>query len=113
MARSSHLARTAQDLTPSEQPSSSGLASIALSLVSNSRLLCDGLATLLSAHLDLRIVGCYTGAHQAASIGENPPGHVVLLDSGIGREATIAWTRYWRLLPTPTPVIVLELVNDI
>src|SRR5207244_2405963 len=41
-----------------------------------------------------------------------PPGHVVLLDGGVGRESAVIWTRYWRGLLSPAYVLVLELTND-
>ncbi len=37
----------------------------------------------------------------------------MLLDGGIGREALIAWTRYWQGLTLPAYVLILELANNI
>jgi two-component system nitrate/nitrite response regulator NarL len=37
---------------------------------------------------------------------------VVLLDGGIGVEAALRWTRYWRGLEPPAAVLVLELLDD-
>jgi DNA-binding NarL/FixJ family response regulator len=86
---------------------------IAISIVSNSRLLNEGLFTLLLPHLSLNLVGFYSGEFNVSSPPLNPLDHVVLLDSGIGWAAAIAWTRYWRGLIPSAFVIIMELANDI
>lgn len=85
---------------------------IAVSIVSNSQLLRDGLLALLAGHISLRLVGSYAGDPIPDGF-ENPPGHIVLLDSGIGRDNSLAWTSFCRSLPEPARVLILELVNDI
>lgn len=87
-------------------------ASIAVSFVSNSCLLCEGLISLLSAHIDLWVVGRYTSETMLPPACTFPANHVVLLDSGVGQAAALSWVRYWRFGAVPTPVVVLELVND-
>jgi DNA-binding NarL/FixJ family response regulator len=86
---------------------------IAISIVSNSHLLCEGLLSLLSPHLCLQLIATHLGAFLVSSPLPNPPGHVVLLDISVGRDAAIAWTRYWRGLIPPAYVLILELANDI
>jgi DNA-binding NarL/FixJ family response regulator len=86
---------------------------ISISIISNSRLLTDGLLPLLSPHLNLRLIGTHMGEFRVSSPLPNPPGHVVLLDIGVGREAAIKWTRYWSGLIPPAYVIILELASDI
>jgi DNA-binding NarL/FixJ family response regulator len=85
----------------------------ALSIMSNSYLLREGLATLLEKYLPIELVGTYTGEVAPDASLPNPPGHVVLLDGGIGRELALSWTRFWRACATPARVVLLELANDI
>jgi DNA-binding NarL/FixJ family response regulator len=85
---------------------------IALSVISNSRLFREGIVSLLEEHLHLRIVGSYAGVPEYSDTLPNPDGHVVLLDSGIGQQAAIAWTRRWRSLTPPAFIVVLELANE-
>jgi DNA-binding NarL/FixJ family response regulator len=85
---------------------------IAISIVSNSHLLGEGLLSLLSPHLSLQLIGSYSGAFRINSPLPNPAGHVVLLDSSVGHTVAIAWTRHWRALIPPAFVLILELAND-
>ena len=85
---------------------------IALSVVSNSRLMREGLVTLLRAHIHVWLAGAYSGEPDIETALANPADHVVLLDSGVGQEAACAWTRLWTGLTPPARVIVLELLND-
>jgi DNA-binding NarL/FixJ family response regulator len=85
---------------------------IAVSVISNSRLFREGIVSLLEAHLTLHMIGSYTGAVDYNDTLPNPEGHVVLLDSGIGQQAAITWTRRWRNLVPPAFVVVLELANE-
>lgn len=86
-----------------------------LSIVSNSRLLRDGLVALMSTHMELCLVGSYAGDLREVAGLEvaNPSGHVVLLDAAIGQERAIAWTSYWRGLAGPPHVLVLELADRV
>lgn len=86
---------------------------IPITIISNSRLLCDGLMALLAPLVDLRLVGTYSSDTHFTTPPPNPDGHIVLLDSGIGQEAAADWTRYWRDLDPPACVLILELVNDV
>jgi DNA-binding NarL/FixJ family response regulator len=86
---------------------------VAISIVSRSLLLRDGLVSLLSKHLSLALVGTYTGESKVTANMPNPPGHVVLLDSGIGRDLAIAQTQQWRSISPPAKVLVLELNDDV
>ena len=57
---------------------------MALTIISNSRLLCEGLSSLLPTHLLLESIVTLPGD---APHGPGPPTqarHIVLLDSGIG-----------------------------
>jgi DNA-binding NarL/FixJ family response regulator len=87
-------------------------AQVLLSLVSDSRLLRDGLVKLLSQHIDVRVIGSYTGALAVCAL-PNPPGQVVVLDGGLGRDAVVAWAQYWRSLIPPAFVVIVELANDL
>jgi two-component system nitrate/nitrite response regulator NarL len=81
-------------------------------VVSNSRLLRESLAALLAAHLDLRLVGSYSGSLPGGAALPNPADHVVLLDGALGRDAAVVWTRHWRALAPPAHVVVFELTDD-
>src|SRR5689334_21805538 len=83
-----------------------------ISIVSNSRLLHEGLTTLLPRHLTLRCIGNYAGP--PASQGETlcPGGHIVLLDSNVGQLQAIDWVRHWRGFSVLSKVIVIELIED-
>jgi two-component system nitrate/nitrite response regulator NarL len=86
---------------------------IGISIVSNSRLLSEGLLPLLAPHLSLQLIATHLGAFHVRSPLPNPQGHVVLLDISVGRTAAIAWTHYWRGLSPPAYVLILELADDI
>ena len=88
-------------------------ATFALSVVSNSLLLREGLLTLLSAYVPVALVATYPGQPCASEALPNPSDHIVLLDGGIGRTNAVAWLGYWRAIAAPPPVLILELVNDI
>ena len=83
-----------------------------ISVVSNSRLLRDGLLLLLGEQVSLQRAGSYPGAPLPAACAHNPPGHVVLLDASMGDDAAVAWTRYWLALDPRPHVVVLELANN-
>ena len=83
-----------------------------LSLVSDSRLLRDGIVQLLAEHLRVRVVGSYDGSTAPTASLPNPPGHVVLLDGRMRPELGTAWVRYWRMLDPPAQVIALELDEE-
>src|SRR5437867_1936298 len=85
---------------------------VAATLITNSRLLSDALPTLLAPHLELRLVATCSGSSQRSLDPPNPAGHVVLVDAGIGLEAAVVWTRYWRSLVPPAFVIAIELGED-
>lgn len=87
-------------------------SAIAISIVSNSRLLGEGLLALLSPHLRVLLIGTYSGEFRISLPLPNPEGHVVLLDSSVGHPEAIAWTRHWRGLVPPALVLILELAND-
>jgi len=88
-------------------------AAIAISIVSNSRLLSEGILALLSPQLNLRFLGNYSSDFNANLPLDNPPGHVILLDSGVGRVAALAWTRRWYALTPPGFILIVELTNNV
>jgi DNA-binding NarL/FixJ family response regulator len=85
---------------------------IAISIVSNSCLLREGLVALLATHIDISLVAAYEDEPAPLIAPPNPPGHVVLIDSGLGHAAALAWTRFWRLQTPPAYVVILELTED-
>jgi DNA-binding NarL/FixJ family response regulator len=118
---------TSHVTTSTRQPSSSQARSgpdhdltvesdvVNVSIVSNSRLLCDGLAALLARYLESQIVGKYSGyppADPGVSL-PNPEAHVVLLDASMGQDIAVTWTHYWGSILPPPPVIVFDLVNNL
>ncbi|MBD2157869.1 response regulator transcription factor [Leptolyngbya sp. FACHB-16] len=83
-----------------------------ISIISNSHLLCEALSLLLNAHQPACSCNYYTSSTSTIPIVVASNNHVVLLDSGIGRDLTIERIRQWRSL-TPSPyVVVLELKHD-
>ncbi|MBD1844534.1 response regulator transcription factor [Cyanobacteria bacterium FACHB-63] len=87
--------------------------SISISIVSNSRLMCEALLLLLQVHQTVDLIEHYRGDVDATEGVPNPFNHVVLVDSGIGFERAIARIQQWcEFEPSPS-VIVLELENDI
>jgi DNA-binding NarL/FixJ family response regulator len=85
---------------------------VAVSIVSNSRLLCDGVFTLLATRVQLNPIAHYDASSPMEGTLPNPAGHVVLIDSNIGYEMAQAWTQYWRMRVSPATVLVLEIAND-
>lgn len=85
---------------------------IALSIVSRSRLLREGLVPLIEPHLAVRLVGSYTGNTPPDDQMPNPYVHVVLIDCSIENEMVLVWTRWWRTRPTPAHVLLLEVEDD-
>ncbi len=86
---------------------------IAVSIVSNSLLLSDGLCALLAARMRLHSIARYDVAPPMDDPTPSPVAHVVLIDSGVGRDTAKAWTRYWRTRLPPAYVLVLEMANDV
>jgi DNA-binding NarL/FixJ family response regulator len=85
---------------------------IPVSIVSNSCLLRDGLARLLTPHAQLNIFARYPGQPITTSSWPNPVGHQVLLDATVGQQQSINWIRALRQLSPPAHVVVLELADD-
>jgi two-component system response regulator NreC len=88
-------------------------APIAVSVVTNSCLLQEGLVQLLGTHLDLELVGSYGEEFLDPAQIPNPARHVVLIDGGLGQAAILSWVRFWRGQVPGVYVLVLELTNDI
>jgi two-component system nitrate/nitrite response regulator NarL len=97
---------------PTPSARAAGPGPVAVSVVSNSVLQREALVSLLASHIEIRLIGSYDGSSQPVEHLSNPPGHVVLLDTGVGPEAGLAWTRGWRSLTQPPHVIALELADD-
>jgi len=87
-----------------------------VSLVSNSRLLYDGLAVLLARYMQALMVASYTGYSHTdlpPDISKLSKSHVVLIDAAIGQEAAIRWIHHWRSVSPSLLVIVLDMYNDL
>jgi two-component system nitrate/nitrite response regulator NarL len=84
-----------------------------ISIISNSCLLHEALTLSLEAHQSIQIVNHYAGDVDIVPTISNPLSHLVLLDSGIGRNLTITRIQQWRSLRPSPYVVVLELKNDI
>jgi DNA-binding NarL/FixJ family response regulator len=85
---------------------------LSISIVSNSRLLSEGLAALLGAHLDFEFAGGYATGDVPNGEYYSPSNHVALIDGNIGLPGVAAWTWRWRGCAPPASVVVLELAND-
>ena len=87
--------------------------SLWLSIVSNSRLLCEGLELLLAPYLTFQLIGRYTAA-AAPDAGRAPAeNHVALIDNNIGPEPVRRWTRHWCGSTPPARVVVLEVEDNV
>jgi DNA-binding NarL/FixJ family response regulator len=99
-----------------------------LSIVSNSRLLREGLRMLLAPYLAFRLAGQYDAEPcPAADVlrqdvlrqdvlrhdGLRQENHIALIDSSIGIGRCAAWTHFWREAPQPPRVILLEVPHDL
>lgn len=80
--------------------------------MSNSHILVKGLLALLEPRLNIRYVSSYDSARPPEHELENPPRHVVLLDSNLGLDVNIAWINYWRDCTPRATVVILELSNN-
>lgn len=87
-------------------------ANAVISVVSNSKLLREALVSLLKKKQTVQFVGSYASEVAVTPLLPNPTNHVVLLDSGIGQEATIAHIQQWRTLEPLPSIVVLELPDD-
>lgn len=92
--------------------SSHFIAPIPVSIVSNSYLLREGLLKLLNETISLQLVAAYPGEPIPNTQLLNPPGHILLIDGGIGHTLLLNWIRCWHELAESAPVLVLELTND-
>jgi DNA-binding NarL/FixJ family response regulator len=115
VGRYAHVPRTV--VGGGSAPDTVGLAEasprvIPVSVVSNSRLLREGLVRLLGSFEKVNVIAEYARESLVAACKRNPPGHVVLLDGGIGQPAAIQWTQALRALSPPAQVLVLELADD-
>lgn len=96
----------------SHAPKTDTVSRIPVSLVSNSRLLREGLVMLMQPYLPLELIGDYDGEPIPPQRIPNPPGHVLLIDCGIGQLAAVAWTEYGRSLPGSPHILFLEMEDS-
>lgn len=101
------------DVEPGTSPQAKRVSdSVDLSVVSNSRLLGEGLEMLLAKYLSPRLLGIYAGDPGPRPGMPNPPGHVVLLDGSMEREKAVSWVRYWRRADPAAQVVAMELTDS-
>ena len=86
---------------------------IPVSIVSNSRLLREGLVMLMQPYLPLELIGDYDGEPIPPQRIPSPPGHVLLIDCGVGQLAAVAWTAYGRSLPGSPYILFLEMEDSV
>lgn len=98
---------------PTPHCTKSTLASSSISIVSNSYLLREAITLVLQSHQPTYLINSYIGDINIASTAIKPSNHLVLIDSGIGENATITHIQEWRSLQPSPYVVVLELKNDI
>lgn len=83
-----------------------------ISIISNSCLLHEALTLSLKAHQSIQIVNHYAGDVDIVPTLINPLSHLILLDSGIGRDLTITRIQQWRSLHPSPYIVVMELKHD-
>jgi DNA-binding NarL/FixJ family response regulator len=98
---------------PTSHSTQSTLASSSISIVSNSYLLREAITLVLQSHQPAYLINSYVGDINIASTAIKLSNHLVLIDSGIGENATITHIQEWRSLQPSPYVVVLELKNDI
>lgn len=98
---------------PTHHSKKSTLASSSISIVTNSYLLREATTLVLQSHQPTYLINSYVGDINIASTAIKPSNHLVLIDSGIGENATITHIQEWRSLQPSPYVVVLELKNDI
>jgi DNA-binding NarL/FixJ family response regulator len=98
---------------PTSHSKKSKLASSSISIVTNSYLLREAITLVLQSHQPTYLINSYVGDINIASTTIKPSNHLVLIDSGIGENATITHIQEWRALQPSPYVVVLELKNDI
>jgi DNA-binding NarL/FixJ family response regulator len=86
---------------------------LALSFISNSCLLREGLQIILAPYISFHLSRLYSAVPLPDPSVAHPENHVALIDSRIGKALAEQWTRYWRSCLPPARVILFELVNDI
>lgn len=99
--------------SPTFHSTKTTLASSSISIVSNSYLLREAIELLLQSHYPTYLINGYASDVNLAATVTNPSNHLVLIDSGIGENATITHIQEWRSLQPSAYVVVLELKNDI
>lgn len=105
--------KEAASIPPMRLEQGGSKSSIPINIVSNSRLLCEGLVPLLQIYHAVHLVSSYIGNIDITIATPNPVGHVVLLDSSVGCAATLTRIQQWRSLSPLPYVIVIELNNDL
>ncbi len=98
---------------PTSHSKKSTLASSSISIVTNSYLLREAITLALQSHQPTYLINSYIGDINIASTAIKLSNHLVLIDSGIGENATITHIQAWRSLQPSPYVVVLELKNDI
>jgi DNA-binding NarL/FixJ family response regulator len=83
-----------------------------ISIVSNSHILCEGLARLLPEYLNISFLGLYSSDNVIPGDLPDTDDHIVLLDSGAGRQVVMEWIREWSSRTPPASIIVMELGDD-
>lgn len=83
-----------------------------MSIVSNSKLLRDGLIPLLTPLMDFLLVGSYSGDPPESTLLPCPIAHVAILDAGMGEQRTLRWIQHWCSIRPRTQVLVFDLIDD-
>ncbi|HEX2912450.1 MAG TPA: response regulator transcription factor [Chloroflexia bacterium] len=83
-----------------------------ISLVTKSRLLAEGLVSLLQAQLEVHLLSTFTGNPTPALPPLNPPGHIVLIDYNLGLGEIRQWVHFWRSQQNLPLLVLIELPNN-
>jgi DNA-binding NarL/FixJ family response regulator len=93
-------------------PDSPAASTLPLSIISNSQLLRESLPHLLSSYFQVELIHSYSSEPLMALNGILPR-HVFLIDSRIGPDLTLDWTRALHTQRASPFVVVIELSNHI
>jgi DNA-binding NarL/FixJ family response regulator len=83
-----------------------------ISIVTNSRLLSEGLPPLLADFMSVRIAGSYSGT-APADVPLGAGGHAVLIDGRMDAALTLAWIATWRRREPAPNIVVFDLGSEI
>jgi DNA-binding NarL/FixJ family response regulator len=85
-------------------------ATLQVAIICDQRVVRDGLLRILDEFLKIHVVASYTGSPDDNT--RSVLCDILLLDSNVGAESSLAWIAFWRSAVPPIPVLVMGLPNE-